>query len=194
MENKRVDIMADIETLGTKSDSTVFQVSAIAFDITTGEIYDEFNQLINIETERIRADGNTIKWWLKTDKELLTKLLTDKNAIDSTTVWQNFHSWITTQSDTNKNIYLWGNGILFDNKMIQVQMNDYQLDYPIFYRNDRDLRTLLELASIKSELTSRDLIDLANKDNEEELHLHNALDDCKAQIKLAHLCYKILMR
>lgn len=31
----RKDVMADIETLGTKADSTIFQISAISFNIVT---------------------------------------------------------------------------------------------------------------------------------------------------------------
>ena len=76
--NKRVDIMVDIETLGTGADSTIFQISAIAFNILTGEHISEFNQIADIaKNNKLVVDGSTLKWWLNTDKDLLTHLLNE---------------------------------------------------------------------------------------------------------------------
>lgn len=188
----RIDIMTDIETLGTKADSTVFQVSAIAFDITTGKIYDTFNQLIDIEKEEMIVDGSTIKWWLNTNKELLATLLLSYKAISAQETFQSFHSWLQSRGFTNdiKNVYLWGNGILFDNNMIRTQMEKYGLEYPIFYQNDRDVRTILELASMKSGLTKKEIQENC-KDNNETLH--NAIDDCSFQIRMVCKCFDIIM-
>lgn len=186
----RVDIMTDIETLGTKPNSTVFQVSAVAFDITTGLARDSFNQIIDVSKEDLIADGNTIKWWLNTDKELLTKLINNENALSSKIVFENFRNWILSQAEDSKNICLWGNGIKFDNVMIDAQMRKYDLEYPIFYRNDRDVRTILELASFKSNLTEEQIKQLATNKNETK---HDAFDDCIYQIRLVKKCWDILM-
>lgn len=191
IRNQRVDIMTDIETLGKESDSTVFQISALSFDIKTGEILDEFNQIIDIEKEQMKVDGNTIKWWLNTNHNLMKELILNKNSKPSKDVIKNFYEWISIQSYDIKNVYLWGNGILFDNKMIQTQMKKHEYAYPIFYRNDRDLRTLLDLASHKSKLSEKELKSLVKDKSETE---HNALDDCKFQIRLACECYKILIQ
>ena len=187
----RVDIMTDIETLGTKPDSTVFQVSAIAFDITTKEQFSVFNEIIDIKYEKMIADGDTIKWWLNTDKELLHRLLCHENAKKGSIVFDEFQRWILTQTKNFKDIYLWGNGIKFDNVMIQSQMDKYGLTYPIFYQNDRDVRTILELASMKSGLTQK-MIQESCKDKDEVLH--NALDDCSFQVRMVCKCFDILMK
>lgn len=186
----RADIMTDIETLGIKSNSTVFQVSAVAFDITTGLTYDSFNQIIDISKEDLIADGSTIKWWLNTDKELLSKLINDESALPAKTVFINFKNWILNQADDLRNIYLWGNGIKFDNVMIDTQMKKYDLEYPIFYRNDRDVRTILELASFKSNLTEEQIKQLVTDKNETK---HDAFDDCIYQIRLVKKCWDILI-
>jgi len=39
---KRIDVMTDIETLGNNSDSTIFQISAIAFNIENGEYINKY--------------------------------------------------------------------------------------------------------------------------------------------------------
>src|SRR5690625_4007009 len=143
----RKDIMVDIETLGKKSSSTIFQIAAVSFDITSGEIYSSFNHIADIEDNRIlNVDGSTLKWWLNTDKALLNKLL-NKGEGSSEQLLIDFHDWLSSQSEDERDTYLWGNGILFDNKMIQHQFELIGLDYPIFYRNDRDVRTVLELTS-----------------------------------------------
>lgn len=152
----RKDIMVDIETLGTGDNATIFQIAGMSFDITTGEIFDSINLIGDIEKfGNLGVDGSTLKWWLNTDKELLTDLL-NKGTMDEYELLEEFSKWIVKQSNTNdmQDVYMWGNGILFDNAKLQTAINSCSgLKYPIFFRNDRDLRTLLELASLKSQLS-----------------------------------------
>ncbi|WP_137743414.1 3'-5' exonuclease [Robertmurraya siralis] len=188
--NKRIDVMVDIETLGKASDATIFQIAAIAFDIETGEHLAKFNQIANIEEETyLRVDGSTLKWWLNTNKELLTELL-NKGKGTPEELLENFHKWLTFISDDTKNIHLWGNGILFDNKMIQQQLDDAYLGYPIYYKNDRDVRTLVDLAGKKLGITEKELKD---KYNDDTLTHHDAFDDVKYQINLVVGCYNLLI-
>lgn len=186
----RVDIMTDIETLGTDSDSTIIQISAIAFDMGTGNRYSEFNQIADIEKNEkpLKVTGSTMKWWLKTNKELFTELVNGGEE-SSEQVLRNFQEWLTGLADKygQKNVYLWGNGILFDNKMIQHQLESLGLVYPIFFRNDRDVRTLVDLASVKLGVSEWDL---KKKYQDESLTAHNAFDDVVYQINLAVNCYR----
>ena len=185
----RTDIMVDIETLGNKTNSTIFQIAAMAFDIKTGEIIGEpFNQIANIELNEspLNVSGITLKWWLKTDKELFEELL-NSGEHSSEQVLRNFYDWMGQYEVPGT--YLWGNGILFDNKIIQSQLESIGLSYPIFYKNDLDVRTLLELASIKEDISERELKDRLKDDT---LVAHDALDDVKKQITLVVECFKIL--
>jgi hypothetical protein len=189
--SKRVDIMVDIETLGTGSDATIFQISAIAFDILTGEYFSTFNKIANISLNQgLNVDGDTLKWWLNTNKELLTDLL-NKGRNSSEDLLIDFYDWLLSQSDDTQNIYFWGNGILFDNKMIQHQLVELGLGYPIFYKNDRDVRTLVDLAGAKLGLAEKQIKEFYNDDSLVE---HDALDDVKYQIKIVVGCYKALIK
>lgn len=191
----RVDIMVDIETLGKKSNSTIFQIAAIAFDIKTGETIDTFNLVADISRngDNMVVDGDTLQWWLNTDALLLKKLLTEHDNISSENMLRQFHAWITCfENDKRKreDIYLWGNGILFDNKMIQQQLNQLRgFDYPIHYKNDRDVRTILDLASAKTGFSEKQLKAIHHNPL---LIAHDAIDDCKQQINLVVGCYDIL--
>jgi hypothetical protein len=186
----RIDIMTDIETLGTENDSTIFQISAIAFDILTGEHISTFNHIADIEKNfSVHVTGATIKWWLNTNKELLTELL-NKGTVSSEELLTEFHEWLTNIKSDDNDIYLWGNGILFDNKLIKHQFEDIGLTYPIYYKNDRDVRTILDLASVKLGITEKELKD---KFNDDDLVEHNALDDVIYQIRLVTKCYETLI-
>ena len=183
--------MVDIETLGTGVDSTIIQISAIAFDIETGKELSVFNQIADIsKNENMKVDGSTIKWWLNTDKELLHTLL-NSGDLSSDDVLELFHKWLKGHALDMKFVYLWGNGILFDNKMIEHQMKNIGLDYPIFYRNDRDVRTIVDLTCARRGITEQKLKD-SFKDY--TLVAHNALDDVRFQIRLVTSCYHELVR
>ena len=44
MSKPRLDLMLDIETLSTENNTTVIQLSSVAFNITSGDIISEFSQ------------------------------------------------------------------------------------------------------------------------------------------------------
>lgn len=187
----RIDVMVDIETLGTSSDATIFQIAAVSFDILTGDIKETFNGIADIsQNSLLFVDGSTLKWWLNTNKELLTELLNNGEG-SSEELLEDFHKWLTKQAKDTKDIYLWGNGILFDNKMIETQFEHIGLDYPIFYRNDRDVRTIVDLAGAKLGLTEKELKD---QYNDESLVAHDAFDDVTYQVRLVSGCYNALIK
>lgn len=191
----RKDIMVDIETLGTGEGATIFQIAAMSFDITTGEVIDSINLIGDIEKyHSLSVDGSTLKWWLNTNKELLTDLL-NKGTITEYEMAQSFSNWLYKQGypdEDMKEVYLWGNGILFDNAKLQKYLVEIgNLKYPIYYRNDRDVRTLLELASLKSGLTEDEIKNSVTDENEVK---HDAFDDIKYQIRLTHKSYEILVK
>lgn len=187
----RIDIMTDIETLGRGDNTTVFQIAACAFDITTGKILNTFNQIANIEKDKnIPIDGGTLIWWLKTNKTLLTELL-DKGNVSQEDMFVNFKDWIEELSDDEANVFLWGNGILFDNKLIQSKMKQYGIEYPIFYRNDRDMRTIVELAALKTGVKTEKEFRTINRGK--EYVEHDGLDDVKAQIDVLSKAWNILL-
>ena len=187
---KRIDIMTDIETLGNKKNVAIIQLSAVAFNIETGNIIEKFNEYVDIScADGLIIDGSTLKWWMNTDANLLKNII---NSGISTTniVLSQFNKWFESLDAEVTNKYLWGNGILFDNRIIQEAMSKYDISYPIYYSNDRDVRTILELACIKEGKTKAELLSIIPTVGVS----HNALDDCLTQINIVCECYKILMK
>lgn len=185
----RIDVMVDIETLGNKSDSTIFQISASGFDITTGLSINSFNGIADIEQNKtMNVTGDTLKWWLNTDADLLKKLL-NKGEGSSEDLLRQFQKWLLHMVENNE-VYLWGNGILFDNNLIRTQFEVLGMVYPIFFRNDRDVRTIVELAAMKTGRTEKEI---KADYNDPSLTAHNAMDDVYYQIALVSGCYDIIV-
>lgn len=193
---KRIDIVTDIETLGTSTDSQIIQLSAIAFDIETGDILSEFDLPIDISKElEMKVSGGTLEWWLNTDKDLLLDIIKrgKDRGKDLKEAIHELYFWINTMKNAvgDKNVYFWGNGIKFDNVMISTQMELYGLNYPIFYRNDRDMRTITELACTKLNITQSRFKDQFKDDS---LVAHDGLDDCKWELKVISYCWNLLKK
>lgn len=188
-QKKRVDVMVDIETLGDKA---VFQIAAVRFDIKTGEILSTFNKIISPENLK-NIDGKTLLWWLNTNSELLKSLFAKANCESEEKLFKDFSDWInnfSSKNSTKEDVYLWGNGILFDNRIIKNKCEEYNIVYPIFYRNDRDMRTFVELAAIKcgfaSEVEYRKTFAMAGD-------LHDAFADARFQAMILSSAYKVLI-
>lgn len=186
----RIDVMLDIETLGTTDEQQVIQISAAAFDSYKWEVIDSYNAHIDISRDKNTViSGSTLKWWMDTDKELLAELLKKGNLSEEEAII-GFARWIKGLSPDIKEVYLWGNGILFDNKIIASKMEKYDIHYPIYYRNDRDFRTVVDLASTKLGMTYSAFLDMAAPRG---LVKHDAYNDVLSQIEILKEAYKTLM-
>ena len=185
MEKSRIDIMCDIETLGRGADTAVFQIAAAAFSLETGEIFEKFNMICDISNTKVLVDGGTLKWWLNTDKELLTKLLNQGNCSEQY-MFEQFYKWIVILQ-TKYEVYFWGNGPLFDNRIIKEKMEMYGMNYPIFYRNDRDLRTIVDIVTTKYNIDPHKEVQVENTE------YHNAMCDVEHQIRVATFCWNKLI-
>src|SRR5699024_3293725 len=193
MLGNEIHVMTDIETLGLRDDATIIQISAIAFDIRTGEHMWEFDQVADIgKNEELVVDGGTLKWWLNTDAVLLKSLLTKQSELSSEELIAEFQDWLMVISDYEPaNLFLWGNGILFDNAKLKLQMEALGLRYPVHYKNDRDVRTILYLTGEKTGLSEEEL---RNEVKSYDIKRHNAFDDAVYQIRLVSHCYNELVK
>lgn len=180
----RIDVMLDLETLSTKQSANVIQISAVTFDLTNDNFSDirTFNQCCELSSERT-TDQDTLAWWNETNHDLLANLLRDGAGCDQLTAVHNFQHWIFELQNEYNMVYVWGNGSTFDNAKIENMCEQYKLKYPVNYKCNMDLRTLIRVAGITTNLGEDYLKDIAFEGDE-----HNALDDCKHQIKIAHRC------
>lgn len=160
--------MIDIETLGVVSGSVIVSVGAVKFDIERGEYGPYFYQIVDIDSclkRGLKVSGSTIKWWLKNSEEARNEVAQQGNDLKE--VLKDLSLFI------EKDDIVWSNGVRFDIALLEDAYAACELDVPWNFRNERDVRTLVSFApGVK---------DRCIKENNGIEH--NALEDCKLQIK-----------
>lgn len=177
------DVMMDIETMSTEDDAVVLSIGAVRFRM--GNIDDKFSleepgrcfyarlDEHDQEDEHGRDVDNspegTMHWWSKQSSKARRVFKEESEPVE--TVLANFTQFCKGAKR------IWGNGNTFDNKIIKNLYNDYEMDYPVDYWNDLDMRTLTWLWNY--------LTNWESKGKRPEVILgtaHNALDDAKMQV------------
>lgn len=162
--------MIDLETLSTKTNASIIEIAAVAFDINTGQIDNEIDILISPDywgKDNRDVSGDTILWWMQQSPEASTRFKQKGTTLER--ALHDLFSFINNYS--YQEVYVWGNGATFDISILQSAYEYFEISLPWKFRNIRDLRTIVALQP-----------DI--KDKTEFVGIkHNALDDCKHQIK-----------
>jgi len=192
----RLDIVLDLETLGTSNSPVITQIGAVAFDIKTGKKVREFMLNVTIDSclkAGLKPDGSTIKWWMTQSKEVRDEVFNSDQVVTISKALNAFRDWVTTLSASvdggKKNVYLWGNGILADNTWIKGANEALNIPEYLSYQNHRDVRTLLDLASTHIG-ESKSII---TKQITSEGSHHNALADAQWAAKLITACWNLIV-
>lgn len=167
------DIMIDFETLGTKSNSVVLSLGAIRCNLITGEIGETFYRVLDlqdqIENYNRVIDGSTITWWMEqTDGARQAFSIPGKVLLAD--MCESFNKFTTARDR------LWGNGASFDNAILRDIFSNVKINMNIPFWQDRDMRTILGFYP-------KQLQEVWKKENLRVGTYHNAIDDCKHQIK-----------
>lgn len=189
-----IDVMLDLETLGLGNTPVISQVSAVAFDIESGEVFDEYNEKVSPQScvkLGLKVDGSTVEWWLQQDQAVLEKVIVKsitggKDIKEVLITFSNFLKELKTKHKA-KEVRIWGNGTLADNKWLESVYDLAKESKPFKYWEHSDVRTLVDLGW---RLTGKDY----KKDTAFVGEKHNAIDDCKHQIKYCSAIYAELTK
>jgi hypothetical protein len=191
---KTIDVMIDAETIGLCDNTVITQLAAVAFILEDETVLlDTFDECIGVRScieSGLKIDGPTVEWWFKQPVNTFNNVLLKAIQSDVTlaSVLNKFSSWIRELKtvygllDYKTSINIWGNGALADNKWLRQAYKVCNIDVPWHFTEDRDVRTLVELGSR--------FVDYEYKKVVFEGTVHNALDDCKHQIKYCCEIYK----
>lgn len=176
-----MDIMIDLETLGTKADAHVISIGACAFDIEMESITKVFyGTLDHADQQKMgrSIDFQTVKWWLSQSDEakkvfdskpsvsegVFGKELSTFETRSSSSVLVEFVEWVESIEDRT----VWGNGSTFDIVIMNDLLNTFDIRVPWKYTKVNDLRTFVRF--------------LGKGKKVEKLGVnHNALDDAISQ-------------
>lgn len=174
---KYTDVMIDIETVGRTPGCALIQIAAVPFNMNTGAISNNvFKMSINLNHQLESGKGftychNTYKWWKKENLELFQYLSKSRYKYDQ--VGNDFQKWFKNLEDY-KNLRVWGNSNRFDLGIIEGwYKKGIGEKFEPFWNTwlERDVRTLA-------------MLDPYIKKNTKFIGTkHDAIDDCKHQIK-----------
>lgn len=180
MENSKVGIMIDLETLDLGPRSVVIQVGVIAFPLDDPETeMRRINEYLPVQPQlelKRTVSFKTVLWWLDQD-EAARKRLKESDGNDMEELLALVRSIHRKLSDVirqvgENNVELWAKGPQFDAVNLESLFVDCGLDAPWKYDTVMDLRTLGRLAGVSSTT-----IDRAG------LIPHVAVEDAKFQIR-----------
>lgn len=162
--SKMTHVMIDIETMGLGHNAAMIQLAGVYFDPLTGETGEEFCQNLSLENcleWGFEVTASTEQWWREQNQDVLNEILSNAKPVRD--VINQFTSFIR---DAQK---IWSHAI-FDFVIVQNYLKKFNLK-PMPHKGAMDIRTLVYLSGI-----DLDSYDWSAK-------THNALDDCKFQIR-----------
>lgn len=176
------DLMIDLETFGQEAGNVILSISAVQFNLFTGEIGESFHRSINIKScihHGLKMDPDTVMWWMGQNEEARHKLINDDIvAVDLDVALTDFASWIALLNDSwedphyNPDIQVWGRGPRFECAILSYAYKVCRWTRtPWDFRKERCVRTM--------EMFNPEL----KKNTPFEGILHDGISDAKHQIK-----------
>ena len=159
-----MDIMIDIETVGTGPDACILTIAAQTFDPNAlGYLPQDYYARVDIDSQPNReVDNATVEWWATQPQEAQDEAFGEEGRISLKQALEElsklcFHCNLT-----------WANGTTFDMVILENAYKQEQLPLPWRFWNVRDARTVYSLYP----------------DLPKPKASHHALEDCKRQIDL----------
>jgi hypothetical protein len=162
-----LDVMVDLETMGTGPNAAITAIGAVEFDTTSGTLGRTFYNVVDLASaveQGGQIDASTVMWWLRQSDEARAAL--GKDAISLPHALQQFAEWI---APCGPGVRVWGNGASFDNVVLGSAYRNAGWPQPWKFWNDRCYRTVKAMyPNILMERSGTH---------------HNALDDAVSQAK-----------
>jgi hypothetical protein len=162
-----IDVMIDIETLGTTPGSAILSLGAVMFGPTgLGEEFYAPISLASCSKAGLAIDPGTVAWWMKQSDAARAAAFRD-DVEPLPVALQQFTRWFELVEAERP----WCQGANFDAPLLEAAYRACGMTPPWKYWAVRDTRTLYELADVR--------VDRALGTH------HNALDDARAQAEAA---------
>ena len=161
-----MDLMIDIETVGTGPEACILTIAAQAFDpFTRGYYNQEYYARIDIESQEGRnIEQGTIDWWATQPTAAREEAFAEEGRIPLKQALEELGKLIWHSKR------VWANGPTFDMNILEHAYKSYGIPLPWKYFLVRDARTVYGLCPNLNKYPAS----------------HHALEDCRRQIDLLH--------
>jgi hypothetical protein len=173
--------MIDCETLSTRVDAAVISIGCQQFSIETGKMGGTFYQEIDFESavKAGHVSGATVQWWMQQSAKA-QRVFTGSDDDKKSTANALVHL-IDFIRGCKVTPFIWANGAADDIAWLRWAFvkGAVGLSEPWNFRNVRDMRTLMDLAEVDTELLTLD-----------KIVEHNALADATWQAQAVSIAYR----
>ena len=192
-----IELMIDIETLGTKPGAPVLEIACVAFYLDGSPLVPGYGRLVEpyrialplqSQLDRgLQIDADTLGWWTKEERagrlyELMREGETRTQTVTSALGGLK-HFIASHRAGDDRSICMWANSPSFDLTLLEHLFRTYEIAVPWTHREQADQRTWLRSVGCRS---TRELgIPFVGTE-------HCALDDATHQIKLVQEVYRRL--
>lgn len=170
-----MDIMIDIETLGTKPGCVIASIAAVQFDPVAGKLGSEHYWQLDVQRQissGAHCEWSTFRWWLDQPKEAIESTFARmKEGLFDGTALQELADVIHDASFQREPGAIWANSPSFDLAILEGAFRDHNIEVPWGYRQPRDCRTAFAMTGFdfKAFIKTHDTV------------AHNALCDARLQ-------------
>jgi len=140
-----MDLMIDLETLGTNANAAIASIGAVLFDPRSDRIGDSLHLHVSLDdclARGLTIDAGTVTWWLEQADDARHALVVGQLAAMPMDAAQHALKSIMPR---DKEECLWCNGASFDFPILGNAYRACGLEPPWRYWAERDLRTLKAL-------------------------------------------------
>lgn len=169
-DKKTLDVMIDLETLGTRAGCGILSIGACTFMIDSS-IYLKIDPQ-SCRERGLKEDPETLAWWHKQNPIARAEAFSGKDTLE--VALGGLADWLACLPANKKDIYVWGNGADFDLPILSAAYEKVGMNVPWAPFNGRCFRTLKNLYfDVKAPIF--------------EGMKHSALEDAKHQSRWARL-------
>lgn len=174
----QLHIMLDMETCALEENSAILSIALMPFAIDGSTAPDPLYMVVDTMSCFMAGMSMTSsqEWWTQQSPAVRMELLkSKKESID--TVFREIHSYLSALAE-NHELVMWSRGLNFDIPKLEYCYRRFvEKPLPYNYWNVADVRTALRMSGINP----HDIEFVGTK--------HNALDDCRHQIKLVQAAF-----
>lgn len=161
------DVMFDLETFSRRPNAVICQIGACYFDRKTGEVFTHSELKINVNIgsypKGFDIEGETLNWWFSQSREAFNSI-NKPPLVPAKMALEQLNRFLSGAEN------IWSN-LDFDPIIFQENLRLLKIEPRSSRRNFRDIRTVYKLAGVNLKHLDREGTE------------HDALDDCKHQIK-----------
>jgi hypothetical protein len=141
MSNKKLDLMIDLETLGTSPGCVVLSIAAVPFNTEFDlEPFYEKISVVTCQEYGLTTDPKTIEWWRRQSEEARNEAFSGTKELRA--VLYRFSEYCAALPGAPR---IWGNGSDFDNPILAAAYKAVDLRQPWDFRDNMCYRTLKNL-------------------------------------------------